>query len=66
MADLTAFGLELRDSSEDEPAEESEPESEAIWTECLECGCAGYDVKIRSVYSVPLCPACFAEREGLK
>ncbi len=64
MADLTAFGLEPQDPSDDD-REESDTDSEPVWSECVDCGYAGYEVEARLQYPVPLCTACFAEREGL-
>ena len=67
--DLTAFGLEPQDSSADGDGEDSETEPEAdsnpVWPECEDCEYVGPEVKCRLGQSVPLCTACFAEREGL-
>ncbi|SER14919.1 hypothetical protein [Natrinema salaciae] len=67
--DLTAFGLQPQDSADDEADEVSETESETesapVWPECEDCGYGGPEVKCRLGQSVPLCTACFAEREGL-
>lgn len=63
--DLTAFGLEPQDSSADEGDESPESDSDPVWPECDDCGYVGPEVKCRLGQSVPLCTACFAEREGL-
>ncbi len=63
--DLTAFGLEPQDPPKEEggPAED---ESEQVWSQCVDCEYAGYEVKTRLQQPVPLCPACFVNREGLR
>ncbi|OAQ54814.1 hypothetical protein HTG_04400 [Natrinema mahii] len=64
VADLTAFGLEPQDPSADDGDDEiDEPETQ--WPECVDCGYDGPEVKTRLNQSVPLCTACFADREGL-
>lgn len=67
--DLTAFGLQLQDSADDGLDEVSETESETdsdpVWPECDDCEYVGPEVKCRLGQSIPLCTACFAEREGL-
>lgn len=69
MTDLTTFGLEPQDPVDDEADEVSETESEAdsepVWSECVDCEYVGYEVKNRLSHPIPLCPACFADREGL-
>ena len=64
MTDLTAFGLEPQDPPDDGD-EESETEPESPWSECVDCSYGGPEVKTRLNQSVPLCTACFADREGL-
>ncbi|MFP8954528.1 hypothetical protein ACLI4Z_16400 [Natrialbaceae archaeon A-arb3/5] len=63
MADLIAFGLEPQDPPEDESDEPAEPDPQ--WPECDDCEYVGPEVKARIGQPVPLCTACFAEREGL-
>ncbi|WP_276252989.1 hypothetical protein [Halomontanus rarus] len=64
MADLTAFGLEPQDPPEsDDDDRDDDPEPQ--WPECDDCGYVGREVTGRLNQSVPLCTACFAEREGL-
>ncbi|WP_255193963.1 hypothetical protein [Natronobeatus ordinarius] len=65
MSDLTAFGLEPQDPADDEPIAHEESDESAIWAACLDCEYVGYEVSTRFGQSVPLCPDCFAEREGL-
>ncbi|AFO55974.1 MULTISPECIES: hypothetical protein [unclassified Natrinema] len=65
MADLTAFGLEPQDSSDDDDDDDGTDEPVTQWPECVDCGYDGPEVKTRLNQSVPLCTACFAEREGL-
>ncbi|WP_276255614.1 hypothetical protein [Halomontanus rarus] len=62
MADLRDFGLEPQDPPEGDDRDDG---LEPVWSECLECGHTGYEVKIRGGQSVPLCPDCFADCEGL-
>ncbi|RKD94745.1 hypothetical protein [Halopiger aswanensis] len=71
--DLTAFGLEPQDSpaSEDDTSDDVDNESddvdnEQVWSECVDCGYAGYEVQVRRESGVLLCPSCFADREGLR
>ncbi|MEY7852157.1 hypothetical protein AB7C87_23485 [Natrarchaeobius sp. A-rgal3] len=65
MSDLTAFGLEPRDPPEEDDDDEVSETVSETWSECVDCGYVGYEVKARLQHSVPLCTACFAEREGL-
>ena len=64
MADLTAFGLEPQDSPADD-GDDRDDDPEPQWPECVGCGHVGPEVKTRLNQPVPLCTACFADREGL-
>ncbi|WP_137289512.1 hypothetical protein [Natronorubrum halophilum] len=65
MADLTAFGLEPQEPADNNDHDESETDTEPVWSECADCEYVGYEVKCRLQYPIPLCTACFVEREGL-
>ncbi|MEY7849548.1 hypothetical protein AB7C87_10175 [Natrarchaeobius sp. A-rgal3] len=62
MADLTAPGLEPQDPDTDD----KEAETDAVWSECVDCEYGGYEVKCRGADGIPLCPDCFADWEGLR
>ncbi|MCU4972940.1 hypothetical protein OB955_09310 [Halobacteria archaeon AArc-m2/3/4] len=64
MADLRDFGLKPQDPPEgDDDDRDDDPEPR--WPECDDCGYVGREVTGRLNQSVPLCTACFVEREGL-
>ncbi|WP_049928662.1 hypothetical protein [Halopiger goleimassiliensis] len=64
MTDLTEFGVsDPQEPAGDDDDEPDEPASQ--WPACIDCGYVGREVKSRLGQSVPLCTACFAEREGL-
>lgn len=65
MSDLFAFGLEPQEPPAAAESEDTEPDGGEVWSACVDCEHAGYDVNTRSQHSVPLCPTCVAEREGL-
>ena len=64
MSDLSAFGIEPQAPSVDD-LEDDGDEPSSQWPECVDCGYVGREVTGRLNQSVPLCTACFAEREGL-
>lgn len=71
MSDLFAFGLEPQHSSTEEDCESEESDEAAEpedpdWPACVDCGTASYEVRQRAGQSIPLCPSCFADREGLR
>ncbi|AXR78481.1 hypothetical protein [Natrarchaeobaculum sulfurireducens] len=66
MVDLTAFGLEPQEASAGDESDDVNRDAAEVWSACVDCEYAGYDVKERTRYTVPLCPTCFADREGLQ
>ncbi|AXR82314.1 hypothetical protein [Natrarchaeobaculum sulfurireducens] len=66
MVDLTAFGLEPQESSDVDNDDDLEGEVDPVWSKCVGCSYVGYEVKCRRQSEIPLCPDCFAEREGLR
>ncbi|GAB3678877.1 hypothetical protein [Halopiger thermotolerans] len=64
--DLTAFGLEPQDSAADDDDESNDVNNEQVWSKCVDCEYAGYEVRVRRESGVLLCPSCFADREGLR
>lgn len=65
MSDLSAFGIEPQDPPAADESDDGDEEPSVQWPECVDCGYVGREVTGRLNQSVPLCTACFAEREGL-
>lgn len=65
MTDLTAFGLEPQDPADDSDERDDDADRGQQWPECVDCGYVGRETKTRLNQPVPLCTACFVEREGL-